>query len=344
MFKEFFLFELKNRLKQPMVYIFFLVNFLLVFSATCSDNVTIGMSGGATDVNSPHTIMNMTLILMLFGMFMTTAFINTAILRDKNYNYEGILYATPINKFGYLGGRFLGAFLIALVPALGIFAGIAFGSMTGWVEDHQVGPFMLSAYVNTFFMVVVPNTLLVAAVVFMLAALFRSGIISFVGTIVILVAYTIMISLSADLESEFTAIVFDPLAINSHDIITKYWTVDEKNTQLLAWSGAMLLNRILWIGLSLLLLAFTLYKFSFTKRRSKKQKKIVPAAKSALNPMLSRLKPLPQVAVYNNVSTYIAQFIHQAKMEFLGIVKSVPFMILLVLGIFTMAFSVLHAD
>jgi len=327
-----------------MVYIFLLVNFILVFAATCSDNVTIGMSGGATDVNSPHTIMNLTLIMMLFGIFMTTAFINTAILRDVNYKYDGILYAAPINKFGYLGGRFLGAYLIALLPAFGIFAGIALGSMTGWVAADKVGPFMISAYANTFFMVVIPNTLLVAAIVFMLAALFRSSIISFLGAIGIVVAYTIMMSLSGDLESEFMAILFDPLAINSHEIITKYWTVDEKNTRLLAWSGPMLLNRILWIGLSLLLLAFTLYKFSFTKRSSKKQKKTVLPTKSALKPVLARLKPLPQVAVYDNTSTHLAQFVHQAKMEFWGIVKSLPFMILLFLGIFNMLGSILYVN
>ncbi len=344
MFKEFFLFELKHRLKQPMVYIFFLINFILVFAATCSDNVTIGGSGGATNVNSPHTIMSMTLIMLLLGVFMVTAFINTAILRDANSKYEGILYAAPINKFGYLGGRFLGAYLIALVPALGLFAGIAIGSMTGWVTESQTGPFMLSAYLNTFFMMVIPNTLLVAAIVFMLAALFRSSIISFLGSIGIVVIYMIMISFAGDLDNEFMTILCDPLGINSHDIITKYWTVDEKNTQLLPWSGPMLLNRILWFGLSILLLAFTVYRFSFTKRNSRKQKNTTTPAKTAFNPVLTSLKPLPKVTVYNNTSTHITQFFHQTKMEFWGIVKSIPFLILLTMGVLNMSGSVLNAN
>ena len=43
MFNSFLKSELKYTLKQPMVYLFFLIVFILSFAATSSDNVTIGV-------------------------------------------------------------------------------------------------------------------------------------------------------------------------------------------------------------------------------------------------------------------------------------------------------------
>ncbi len=340
MFKQFFLFELKYRLQRPMVYIFFLVNFLLVFAATVSDNVVIGGRNDAVYVNSPHVIMSMTLFMTLIGIFMTTAFMNTAILRDFNYKFDGILFSTPIRKFGYLAGRFSGAFLMALIPFLGVFAGIALGAASPLVEANEVGAFSIMPYVYTFFVAVLPNTLLMAAIVFSLAALSRSSLVSFIGAIFILVGYIIILSFSNDLESETMAILSDPLAISSHSILTKYWTIDDKNTQLLAFSGPLLWNRLIWISLSLLCLAMTYFRFSFAKKKSSSKAKnnIVTTEKSKV-PFFARLKALPKVNVKDDLKTTWKQFVHQAKMEFWGIAKSTPFIVLLAFGMINMLSS-----
>ncbi|MFT5262757.1 MAG: ABC-2 type transport system permease protein [Polaribacter sp.] len=345
MFKQFFLFELKYRLQRPMIYIFFLINFLLVFAATVSDNVSIGGGNDAIHLNSPHVIMSMTLLMTLIGIFMTTAFMNTAILRDFNYKFDGILFSAPIRKFGYLGGRFFGAFLMALIPLLGVFAGIALGAASPWVEANEVGAFSIMPYVNTFFVGVLPNTLLISSIVFLLGALFRSSLVSFIGAISILVGYIIMLSFSTDLDSEMMSILSDPLAISSHSIITKYWTVDDKNTQLLALSGPLLWNRLIWITFSLICLAVTYFRFSFTAKRSffkRKNKKITTVKNNG--PVFSKLKPLPKVSIHDNFGTTWKQFIHQTKMEFWGIAKSTPFIVLLAIGIINMLASVTHVD
>ena len=76
MFAEFFLFEIKYRLKRPMVYVFFLINFLLLFATTVSENVTIGGSNDAIQVNAPFVIMSTILLMTLISSFMTTDFMN----------------------------------------------------------------------------------------------------------------------------------------------------------------------------------------------------------------------------------------------------------------------------
>lgn len=201
--------------------------------------------------------------MCLIGLFMTTAFMNSAALRDFNNKFDGILFSTPISKAGYLGGRFLGAYLMALIPFLGVFAGIAFGAMSPWVAADEVSAFSLAPYLQSFFIIVMPNILLISSIVFLLATLFRSSTISFLGAIAILVLYIMMIAMVGNLDNEKIAIILDPLAINSLNLITKYWTIDEKNTELLAFAGPILINRLLWFALAAGALVLTFVKFSF---------------------------------------------------------------------------------
>src|SRR5688500_4386430 len=62
---EFFRFELRYRLTQPIVYIFALLFALLAFGATTSDAVVIGGANGQTAINAPFVI---TQILGIFSM------------------------------------------------------------------------------------------------------------------------------------------------------------------------------------------------------------------------------------------------------------------------------------
>lgn len=58
MFFSIFRFELRYWLRQPIAYIFLLVNALLVFGATSSDDITIGGGVGNVFKNSPYVVEN----------------------------------------------------------------------------------------------------------------------------------------------------------------------------------------------------------------------------------------------------------------------------------------------
>ncbi len=146
MFKEFFQFELRTRLRQPMVYIFIIVNFLLIYSASVSDSIQVGQDMGNVNVNSPFALMMYPAWMTFISLLMVTAFMNTSALRDYSVKYDQILFSTPLSKWGYLGGRFSGAVLSATLPAIGIYLGIFLASYSGWwVDADQVGPFYLGA-------------------------------------------------------------------------------------------------------------------------------------------------------------------------------------------------------
>ncbi len=344
MFKEFFLFEIKYRIKRPLIYVFTLINFLLLFAATVSDNVQIGGSNDAVHVNSPHTVMATILLMTLIGVFMTTAIINTSILRDFENKFDGILFSAPVSKFGYLGGRFLGAVLIALIPYLGAFAGIAFGSMMPMLDASQVGPFYFGSYWSTLVIGVIPNTIFISAIVFMLAALFRSNLFSFIGAMAVIVLYIVMLTLVGDIENEKIAILCDPMAINSYDLLAKYWTIDEKNSQWMSLSGLMLLNRMIWFLVAIGFMAFTFMKFSFARKKPIFQRKRKSEISEEKPFQIGELAPLPVVNVSDSASTSWKQFVHQTKMEFWNIAKSTPFIVLVIFGILNMMGSLPNVD
>ena len=86
---------------------------------------------------------------------MATAFMSGAALRDFKYNFNQILFTTPVEKYGYLFGRYCGAVLIMLIP----FLGVILGSITGTIlaDPDKVGPFMITAYLNSLLIFYFPN-------------------------------------------------------------------------------------------------------------------------------------------------------------------------------------------
>ena len=332
MFKEIFSLELRQHFTQYMVYIFFLIIGLLVYGAVVSDSISIGGDTGNVYKNAPYVVAQYTAVIGILGMVLVTAFINSAALRDYQHKFDQILFSTPIRKGNFLFGRFLGGYLAAVVPFLGVFAGILIGCAMPWIEPERIGPFMPNAYLNSLVIFVLPNTLLVGAVVFALAVTFRSTIVSFIGIIVLLVLYIVSQLLVGDLDNENLGMLLDPFAIRTYNIATKYWTVADKNSLVVSLSGYVLLNRLLWVGVSLVILGLTYASFSFTGRKRRSKAAVVEPT-SELKPAFVPLEPLPKVALYYSASARWRQFANQIKIDFLGTVRSTPFIILLFVGL-----------
>ena len=69
--------------------------------------------------NAPYNIQDTYAWVSLLTLLMTTAFANSAAAREFACGFWQILFTTPLRKFDFLVGRFLGSTLIAVVPMLG---------------------------------------------------------------------------------------------------------------------------------------------------------------------------------------------------------------------------------
>ena len=133
-------FEIRYWLRSWMLWIFFLVIAAMFFGACSSDQITIGGALSNTYRNAPFVIEKFYAIVVFFTLLMATAFVNSAAARDFSLNTYQIIFSTPISRFDFLMGRFLGATIVSVIPMLGVSAGILLAKYMPWVDADRMGP------------------------------------------------------------------------------------------------------------------------------------------------------------------------------------------------------------
>lgn len=336
MFIDIFLFELKYRAKRPATYLYFLIFFLLVFVATVSNDVTIGEQAGNMLRNSPSAIFRITAIMNAFGLLVISAIMSTPILRDFEHNTNHLLYSYPLSKFAYLAGRFLGSYLFAIFVFLSIPLGILVGSivapMAGWIEASKFDSFRLMSYLSPYLILVIPNVFFSGAIFFSLSSLKRKMIYSYLGSVLLLVVYVWSMSKLPELESKSLAAMLDPFGIGAFSIDTEYWTTAEINSLQVPLSNKLLINRFIWSFIGVILFAFTFYRFKLLTVFEKKSKKNIriQLTEEATSPNVV----LPKVQQHYSNITHFKEMIAQGWLEFKSTIKEVPFIGIVVAGVF----------
>ncbi len=328
MFGEFFKKEVFTALKRPMLYIFMGIVMLLVFGAVVSDNVIIGGAVGDVKKNAPTTVAMYITIMNIFGLMFATAFFNNAALRDHKYKFNEILFTTPLSKAGYFFGRFCGAWLLSCLVMVGIYLGFIFGGFIGpamsWIGPERIGPIPWKSFLNTFLIFVVPNMLVAGAIIFGLASKFKNTVISFVGTLVIIIGYLVSLNLMSDMDNQNLAALLDVFGVSTYSLDTQYFTPFEKNTIAPSFSGHVLKNRILWFAFGLGILLLNYFTFSFASKN--KRVKIKKGEAIALPTNFAK----PQITLTNSGISDFSSFF---KINFLSITKNTVFIILILFAI-----------
>ena len=115
MWLEFFKFDLRFQLKQPLLWVIALIFGALAFGAASSDAITVGGAVGNVNRNAPTVIAQFLGVFSVLSMFVVTIFIAGAVLRDAEIDISDMLFATPMRKHDYLIGRFLAGLAACLL-------------------------------------------------------------------------------------------------------------------------------------------------------------------------------------------------------------------------------------
>ncbi len=355
MFLAIFKFELRYWLRQPMPYIFLLLNALFILGAMSSDNVTVGSAVGNVHRNAPAVVQQFYFAFsMLFGLLMTTSFVQNAALRDFNYNTAQIVFASPIRKFDYLAGRFLGAVCIAMVPFLGLLLGEILAKniapALNWMPAERFGAINFMAHVNGFLTAVLPNVFFVGAVIFGIAAVTRSTMLSFIGALGLLVGYGISASMLRDLQNENLAALADPFGIRAFALATKYWAVAERNSMSVGFENLVLLgSRLLWMAVGAAIALLTFWRFSFTERKawkfwSRKDAKTQSVDKEGFASLRLGVTTLPAARQTFGLRSQLLQLWSETKANFQYMTTGTAFIVLLIFGLLNQFFSLKFAS
>ena len=264
-------FEIRYQLRNPVFWVAIAVFFLMGFGLTASENVSIGTPGGVHQ-NAPSAIAVATGIFSLFYIFIVTAFVANAIVRDEASGFAPIVRATPVTKTQIVLGRFLGGLVIAWLGYLALPLGMFVGSSMPWVDPDTVGPQHLSYYLWNFLIIGMPNVLLVSAVLFALATNLRSMMAAYIGAVLLVMGYLVTLGVVGQkIEYRETFAKFEPIGMGAISQAQRYWTQSELNSRLLDFTGTLAFNRLWAIALALGFLALTVWRYSMTERAPSKR-------------------------------------------------------------------------
>jgi ABC-2 type transport system permease protein len=365
MLKEIFLFEIRYHLRQPLFHLAALALFLAALGLVSSDlGVALTHVPGSVDRNAPFVIVNTMTFMSLVGLFVVTAFVASSALRDFEQGTEAFFFSRPVKQRDYLTGRFAGSMTVSLLLFLALALGIAAGSVAPWQDGARVGPFALSPYIYGLLVMVLPNLLMMGALFFAVAIWSRRLLVTYLCVVVFIGLQDFSQGFVADFENSTVSALLEPSGLVALDETARYWTVAEHNTRLPPVTGDLLFNRLAWLGVGFLFLVFSCARFSTThpargRRRGEGtglsgapgaadegRRRAAPEETSApeepARPVVARL---PRPAVRFTGSTVWHQLVRQTRFETAEVLKSTPFVILLVLGVmFVVSFAWIIGD
>ena len=340
MFFEILRFELRQQLKAPLFWIVAAVFGTLAFALASTDAVIVGGASGNVLRNAPLVIARLLGVLTVLSIFLVTVFVAGAALRDFDSRTAELFFTTPLSRGAYLGGRFAAGYLAALAVMLACALGVAVGGLMPWIDATRLGPASWHGYAWAFGVMVVPDMLFIAALLFLLATTTRSLLATYIGLIVYFVLNSVVGLLTRDVNNHFIAAMLDPFGGRTLALVTRYWSADQANHDLPALTGVLLFNRVLWSAAGVAMLGAAVALF-----RPNREGLQLPRRRKRAEPPLLRPQAgaatltLPKVRLADDLRAHLLQLRTQFVFDTLGVLRGVPFLIMLALGLFNLIFA-----
>lgn len=284
MFSTIFLFEIKRWLKQPVFYVYCAIYFGLALLTSLS---SLGAFDAVTSTTSVPVYINAPInIAAFFNSFSTLIYfllptiVGASVARDYMYNVHTLLFSYPLNKPSYLAAKFLSSLVIVTFIALLCALGYYMAQLYPGINVKLLGPNNLRAYIEGFMVTIFPNFLLFGALIFALVTFTRSIYAGFVAVLILLLLQSLLDMATSNVDNQYLVAILDPFGFKPIVYYTKYWSVAERNVNLLPIKGVLLYNRLVWLGVAAIIMFFVYRTFSFSQsaftfRRSKNGERAV---------------------------------------------------------------------
>ncbi len=258
---EIFRFETVYQLSRLSIWLYFIVGLGLTMLLT--SEFVENVRNDEYFLNSPMAVAAIVSFASIFGLLLSAAVSSDAATKDSQVRIEPLLYTSPISKSKYLGGRFIGAFFISILlqNAVIVFLGVL--TLIPGIDPTLFGPIKLMGYITAFLLIAVPNTFIVTAILFSVAAMSRLAMASY-----LMAAMLFFIAL---FSGEIFAVLLGWWQIGKVLDFTCFTILKElKVTQSpaevkygLVGLEPLLLNRLFWLCIASVFLALTHFHFKF---------------------------------------------------------------------------------
>ena len=269
MFSTIFVHELNYWLKRPAFYIyaaiFFVVaTFFAAASAGIFDSVTV-TTGSSNIVNSPIGVSNLFSGLAVLIFFLFPSIIGVSVYRDFKSEMHTILYSYPFTKANYLFAKFFSAVVVVTIIVLVIGLGMVIGLRLPGTNSEIVTAFNFQSYATAYLVFILPNILLFGSIVFAVVTFSRNVAAGFITVILLLFLQGLTENLMSDPENRCLAALLDPFGGAALNYYTRYWTVAEQNELNIPIKELLIYNRLLWLGVSMVVFGAVFKLFSFSQ-------------------------------------------------------------------------------
>jgi ABC-2 type transport system permease protein len=269
-------FELRRRLKMLSSYVYAAILFaggffLMAIGGGLFRNMSTSTGNERVFANGPASVFANLNVMALMGLFTVAAIFGQAAYQDFGTGTWPLIFTRNVKKVTYLAGRFLGAYFFSCVLFLAIAAGMLLGAlvtqgaaMFHLIDTAQIGPHRLDVYLWPYLVSVWPMLFITGALFFSLAALTRQMAPVYVGVVVLVLGYLVLSTAIGDVQNRTVGALADPFGFLTYEVVTRYWTPQERNTELVPLWGLMLLNKLIWTAVGLALLGLTVNRFRTT--------------------------------------------------------------------------------
>ncbi|MDE1145551.1 MAG: M1 family aminopeptidase [Azospirillaceae bacterium] len=329
-------FELRYQLRQPALLINFALFFLLTFLATTVDQIQIGGRSSGVHMDAPFTILMVTSILSLFAMGIPLRGLTDPVLRDDDTGMAGLIGATSVPRPLLLAARLAGAFIACAVAISACQWGTIVGRLAWWVDPEHFGAFRPWDYLYALGVFGLPDMAVTGALFFAVAAFTRRQMATYIAMIALLVAYLVISRALSDPGLRPLMSYLDPFGIATLQVVTRYWTVVERNGLLPPLTGALLANRLIWIAVSLGLIVLGLVGDAWALRRGPRRTGAPAATETRTAP-----PPLRPVATALTAATLWSMLRVRLQFEATATVRSPSFLILLAVSLMNLTATLL---
>jgi hypothetical protein len=173
------------------------------------------------------------------------------------------LFTNPLDEKKFFLGRFLAAFSINALVALGYIIGMLLVPYSGIGEVHRFGVAPLGQLLHGYIFLLLPNLLLLTALVFFALVFFRKMAAGYLAVIITVIAFLLMQTTAEVSGTTPLLLLADPFGYVAVDNAIDFLSIEERNFGYLKFTNYLLYNRLFWVGLSVLFIFLAYRKFSF---------------------------------------------------------------------------------
>ena len=303
----------------------------------------IGGQGFAPDMinfNAPYQISYYTSVFTLGAVFAIMFFAINGILRDSTHRMQEIMFSTGIQKHHFFFSRFGGVFFFSLLSVSMLLPGMVAGTLIVEMDPERLAPFTVFPYFWNWLVFVLPNVFICSAFIFSVGLLTKNRMSIYASAVVIYVFYFIcsfyfnspILAGSAPTHTDnmMLAALGDPFGVSAFMEQSQYLTPLQKNDVLVSLSGNFLLNRLLWVSISLAILGVAYRLFSF-RALQKRNQKSASRNESLMEAKTTGTAYLPLTPTLQTGKAFWQSFLSQSKTGIKQLFKSLPFQVMIVL-------------